>query len=426
MEIANGFKQTEIGAIPNDWDVSTLKGVSTLISDGTHFTPKYVSSGVPFYSVENVTANDFVDTKFITKEEHQQLIKRCKPERGDILMTRITAGILGDTKLIDWNVDASIYVSLALIKLKKNFNSAYIYCYTKSPAFRREIEKRGLVNATPKKINMNEIGAVPVPLPSCTKEQEAIARALSDADAYIESLEKLIAKKCHIKQGVMQELLTNKRRLVGFNDKWETKTLGELFLFSGGYSASRDDLSGEGHPYLHYGDIHTSNKTYINLLNEAHVIPKLNIPLSSASPTSLLQHGDVVFVDASEDDEGTSKHVVIYNPEKRPFISGLHTIVAKARADELDVNFCRFCFQTNEVKNQFKFYSVGTKVSGISKKNIAKIHLTFPRKEEQRAIANFLIDIETELEVLIKQLQKANFIKQGMMQELLTGRIRLV
>jgi type I restriction enzyme, S subunit len=426
VELNRGFKKTEIGTVPNDWNVSSLKEVSTQISDGTHFTPRYVSSGVPFYSVENITANDFVNTKYITKEEHQQLVKRCRPERGDILMTRITAGILGDTKLIDWDVDASIYVSLALIKIKKTFNSEYIYRYTKSPAFRREIEKRGLINATPKKINMNEIGAVPVPLPTSSIEQEAIANALSDTDIYIESLEKLIAKKYLIKKGVMRELLTGKRRLEDFKGKWKVKSFGELFQFSGGYSASRDDLSDEGHPYLHYGDIHKSNKTYIDLTKEAHVIPKLNIPLSEASISSVLRQGDVVFVDASEDDEGTSKHVVVYNPDRKPFISGLHTIVAKARTDELDVDYCRFCFQTDEVKKQFKFYAVGTKVSGVSKTNIAKINLTFPSKDEQSAIANFLIDIELEQEALAAKLQKARLLKQNMMQKLLTGRIRLV
>src|SRR4029079_12914437 len=97
------------------------------------FTPRYVPRGIPFYSVENVTANDFSNPKFISEFEHAMLIERCKPERGDILMTRI--GSRGDTKLLDWDVNASIYVSLALLKPSERIHSEYLYCYSKSKAF---------------------------------------------------------------------------------------------------------------------------------------------------------------------------------------------------------------------------------------------------------------------------------------------------
>ena len=148
--------------------------------------------------------------------------------------------------------------------------------------------------------------------------------------------------------------------------------------------------------------------------------------LKKVSPVSLLNDGDVVFVDASEDDEGTSKHVVISNPDKTPFISGLHTIVAKSRTDELDHLYRRYCFQTRAIKAQFRFFAVGTKVSGISKSNIAKITLPVPSVPEQTAIATILSDMDSELAALDAKLAKARAIKQGMMQELLTGRIRLV
>ena len=99
------------------WTVFELKELCTQIVDGTHFTPNYTTDGIPFYSVENVTANDFTNVKYISVDDHGLLYRRCNPERGDILLTRI--GSLGDTKLIDWDVHASIYVSLALLKLGK-------------------------------------------------------------------------------------------------------------------------------------------------------------------------------------------------------------------------------------------------------------------------------------------------------------------
>jgi type I restriction enzyme S subunit len=134
---------------------------------------------------------------------------------------------------------------------------------------------------------------------------------------------------------------------------------------------------------------------------------------------------DDSFVDASEDDEGTSRHIVIKNQDEVPFISGLHTIVAKSKDDSLDNDFKRFCFQSANIKSQFKYYAVGTKVSGISKGNIAKIELSFPTKPEQTAIAEILSDMDAEIKNLEQQRDKYTVIKQGMMQQLLTGRIRI-
>jgi type I restriction enzyme, S subunit len=261
------------------------------------------------------------------------------------------------------------------------------------------------------------------PLP----EQTAIAEALSDMDSLISSLEKLIAKKQSIKQGAMQELLMGKRRLSGFGGEWEIKAMGELFNFSGGFSASREHLSNNGYCYLHYGDIHGANKTFIDVDREYSSIPKLDIPLKKVTKDKLLADGDVVFVDASEDDEGASKHIVVKNPNNKPYISGLHTIVSKSKDTTLNNKYKQFCFQSNDIKKQFKFYAVGTKVSGISRGNIAKIIISLPPSiEEQAAIAKILSDMDEEIEKLTAKLNKYKAIKQGMMQELLTGKRRLV
>ena len=284
---------------------------------------------------------------------------------------------------------------------------------------------KGTVGSTVGHLNLLDFRKLNIPIPNMG-EQRAIAAALSDVDALIAGLDRLIAKKRDIKRGAMQELLTGKRRLQGFSGEWAMKLLDDLFDFSGGFSASRDQLSTEGHCYLHYGDIHMSKKTFIDVQSEQQDIPKLNIPLKKVSTVSLLGDGDVVFVDASEDEEGTSKHVVIINKGKIPFISGLHTIVAKSKTSELDHQYLRYCFQTADVKRQFRFFAVGTKVMGISKTNIARVMLRVPSPSEQTAIASILSDMDDELAALEARREKTRALKQGMMQELLTGRIRLI
>ena len=206
---------------------------------------------------------------------------------------------------------------------------------------------------------------------------------------------------------------------------WDVETLGDIFTFGGGYSASWDQLSSDGYCYLHYGDIHKSVKSFIDVRAEYSEIPKLNILLKRISPKSLLHDGDIVFVDASEDDEGTSKHIVVVNNENITYISGLHTIVAKSKVAVLDNEYKRYCFQSRDIKKQFYFYAVGTKVSGISKTNIAKLKLPIPPLPEQQAIASALSDVDALITALEQLITKKRNIKQGAMQQLLTGEKRL-
>jgi type I restriction enzyme S subunit len=302
-----------------------------------------------------------------------------------------------------------------VIRVAEDVDERYLRRVLSSPATIRAIENTS-VGTTMTNLNQSTLSNLLIALPTLA-EQEAIASALSDADALIESLEQLLAKKRQIKQGAMQELLTG---------DWPRKPFGDLFNFSGGYSASRDDLGSSGHLYLHYGDIHGSQQTFIDVETDSGEIPRIDIPLNEVSPASLLDDGDVVFVDASEDVDGTNKHVVIDNPKGKPFISGLHTIVGKRITSELNPRFMRYCFQTPEIKEQFRFFAVGTKVSGVSKSSIAKIMLAVPEFASQTRIASTLDVIEQEIELLAARVSKVRQLKQAMMQQLLTGRIRLV
>lgn len=193
-----------------DWEVKKLGDLAE-VRDGTHQTPTYVESGIPFYSVESVTKNDFKNTKFITEEAHKLLTKTFRIEKGDILMTRI--GSIGDCKLVDWEVNASFYVSLALIKVKQGFSASYLCHYSKTENFRKEADVNSLQSAIPKKINLGPISNIKIEFPSLT-EQTRIATILSDMDAELEALEAQLGKARKVKQGMMQELLTGRVRLV--------------------------------------------------------------------------------------------------------------------------------------------------------------------------------------------------------------------
>jgi type I restriction enzyme S subunit len=420
-----GYKQTEVGVIPEDWDVRHLVDVSRKITDGDHVTPQRESHGYYLLSARNVHNGriDVSDVDYVGAAEYQRMKQRCGPESGDILIS--CSGTIGRVTVVPPDFECVLVRSAALAKIDHELaDSTFLQFWLQGSKAQGQIASSVNQGAQPN-LFLNHIERLACPHPPLP-EQRAIATALNDVDGLLGALDQLVAKKRDLRQAAMQQLLTGQTRLPGFKGEWVVKTLGELFNFGGGYSASRDQLSTEGHCYLHYGDIHGTSKTCIDADADFQDIPKLDIPLKRVSSASLLADGDVVFVDASEDDAGTSKHVVVVNKSRKPFISGLHTIVAKSKTDELAHDYRRYCFQTPAIRQQFLFYAVGTKVSGISKSNIPKLTVSYPSLPEQTAIASVLSEMDAELAALEQRRDKTRALKQGMMQELLTGRTRLV
>lgn len=406
MVIPKGYKQTEIGVIPEDWDIEPIKRLAT-ITTGAKNTQDNVSDGLyPFFvrsqTIERINSYSYIGEAVLTA--------------GDGVGTgKVFHYINGK-----FDFHQRVY---KISDFSDRINGYFFFLYFSSNFYNRIMQMTA--KSSVDSVRMEMIAEMQIPVPT-QSEQTSISAIVSDTDSLIVSLDKLISKKKAIKQGTMQQLLTGKMRLTGFSGKWQHKKLGELFSFSGGHTASRDQLSEDGFCYLHYGDIHGAKKTYIDVGTEYSMIPKLQILLSKVSRKSMLNDGDVVFVDASEDDEGTSRHLLVKNPKSIPYISGLHTIVAKSKDNSLDSGFKKYCFQATTVKNQFIFYAVGTKVSGISKTNIAKIEIRYPGIEEQVAIAGILSDMDAEIESLERKRKKYVLVKRGMMQQLLTGKIRII
>jgi len=429
MEVTAKYKKTKAGLIPEDWDAPSL-GEIFVFKNGLNKAKQFFGYGTPIVNYMDVygkcglLACDIQGRVSLDRQE----LKNFEVRKGDVFFTRTseTAAEVGMASVMLEDLADTVFSGFILRarpksdSLEDQFKK---YCFS-TRAVRKQITSQS-TETTRALTNGRYLSSVTIARPP-KSEQRAIAGALSDVDALIGALDAALTKKRNLKKAAMQHLLTGQIRLPGFHGEWKEKPLGDLFNFSGGYSASRDQLSMEGHCYLHYGDIHGSTKTYIDTDADFQDMPKLDIPLKRISSASLLDDGDVVFVDASEDDEGTSKHVVVVNKKKKPFISGLHTIVAKSKTEELSNEYRRYCFQTSAIRKQFLFYSVGTKVSGISKSNIAKLTLSFPSVPEQVAIATVLSDMDSEISALEARRDKTQALKQAMTQELLTGKTRLV
>jgi len=203
--------QTKKGLVPKlrfpefrdagEWKEEPLNKITTSIFDGTHQTPKYTEKGIPFFSVENIISGKA--NKFISREDYLTATNKNKPEKGDVLITRI--GNIGFSAIVDWDYEFSIYVTLAVVKKSDKFASYYLHCFLQSERYQTEIRSKSLLSAVPCKINMDELRKTMVLLPS-PKEQRKIADCLSSIDDLITAYtQKYDALKAH-KKGLMQQL----------------------------------------------------------------------------------------------------------------------------------------------------------------------------------------------------------------------------
>jgi len=271
-------------------------------------------------------------------------------------------------------------------------------------------------------IDGNSIRAIQIPFPPLL-EQRAITEALGDVDALLDALTRLIVKKRDLKQAAMQQLLTGQTRLPSFTGEWDVMRFGEIFQFLNTANNPRSDLSDFGQVgYVHYGDIHTSSFVFLDCSNWA--LPLIAKAKVARIPT--VEDGDLIMVDASEDTVGIGKCVEISNVGDRPIVAGLHTFLLRGNRCLVADRFKGYMQFIQSVRAALVRFATGVSVYGVSKSNVCSIEVLLPSIEEQTAIAAVLSDMDAELAALEARLTKTRALKQGMMQELLTGRTRLV
>ena len=265
-------------------------------------------------------------------------------------------------------------------------------------------------------VHQRWVSCPPVP------EQRAIADALSTVDRLIESLESLIAKKRVVKTGAMQQLLTGKTRLPGFGKDWGKTRFGDICTFLSAASNPRADLEEHGGVgYIHYGNVHAYPLPVLNCAS--HDLPR--IEESHVGNATRLRDGDLVMVDASEDLEGLGKSVEVMGVGSDDVIAGLHTILCRGDSGHWAAGFKAYLQYIPAFKSALMRVAAGISVYTVSKKLLADIVLTLPPPSEQAAIVSVLSDMDAEIAAFERQLDKIRAIKQGAMQQLLTGRIRL-
>lgn len=401
-----GFRHTDVGLIPADWMVRKVGDVCRLIN-GRGFKPhEWRTAGLPIIRIQNLNGSDefnHFDGSYNRKiEVHPgQLLFAWSGSRGTSFGPHIWKGTLGVLNYHTWKVVADT----------NSVSQAFLYHALKGLTAFIEGEAHGasaLVH-----VQKWQMEGFQLALPPTTEEQAAIAEALSDADALIESLESLIAKKRAIKQGAMQELLSGRRRLPGFSGAREMRRLGDVASFYKGRGLPKSQISDSGaEPCIHYGQLFTTYPATIkDILSRTDyssgaarsIANDVLMPTSDVTPRGLAKASCVTV-----DDVVLGGDILIIRPDSK-LIWGA---------------YLSSCIRYEEA--QVLQLVTGSTVFHLYASDMKTFTFAVPPLREQMAIAELLTDMDDEVVELEQRREKARQIKQGMMQELLTGRVRLV
>lgn len=377
------------------WKSVELKEIAD-IYDGTHQTPKYTNNGVPFVSVENI--NDLEATsKFISEGAFKKDFKN-PPQKGDVLMTRITAGIIGATNVVKNDKPLAYYVSLALIRPKGEIQSDFLSFNISTFRFKKELNKRIIHVAFPKKINLGDIGRCGVVFPSLD-EQQKIAAFFGAVDEKIAQLQKKKGLLEDYKKGCMQKLFSQDLRFKDDNGNpfsdWEEKPLEEIASIIMGTSPEskfyNDDLIGLP---LIQGNADIRNR-------------KSSPRIYTSETTKECLPSDILLsVRAPVGEVSKSEHHACIG-------RGMSAIRANpSNAQEFIYQYLLW------FEPRWKSLSQGSTFASVNTSDIKSLSVSSPCHDEQKKIADFLSAIDDKIALVAAELGKAKTFKKGLLQQM--------
>ena len=393
--IPAGYKRNDIGVIPRDWGVEAISSVADVKTGpfGSALHERdYVDDGTPIITVEHLSEHGIIHHNLpLISDVDRSRLKSYGLRAGDIVFSRV--GSVDRNSLVSEEEDGWLF-SGRLLRVRISDNTTYppyLSYHFHSEPFKRRV--RGVaVGQTMASLNTQILKAVCVVLPA-TPEQRAIAEVLSDVDGSLRALEALVAKKRAIKQAAMQQLLTGKTRLPGFSGEWEMKRVGDLL-----YYERPDRYIVQCTDYSEYGDVPvlTANKSFVlGYIDEGFGICT-DIPV-------------IVFDDFTTDCKYATSPFKVKS-------SAIKLLRARQNRAHLRYVFERMQLIRFPLGDHKRYY--------IS--DYQNIELPVPDFDEQLALASVLSDMDAETAALERRRDKTRAVKQGMMQQLLTGRMRLV
>ena len=415
-EMKAGYKQTDIGVIPEDWGALPLDHIARVrggkrLPKGKALTD--IANSHPYIRVLDMKNGsvDVSEIKYVPDDVFPE-IKNYRIYASDLFIS--VAGTLGIIGRVPDVLNGANLTENANRICDLKINKEFLFYYLCSNKIQNHIQSMQTVGAQPK-LALGRIEKFIIPTPPQESEQKAIASALSDVDGLIEALSQLIAKKRDMKTAAMQQLLTGKKRLPGFDGEWQTPVLEDLADFFKGKFLPKSAISNSGQfSCIHYGELFTHYSEKIKSIRF-----KTNQPIN----TSFLSNtNDVLMPTSDVTPNGLAKASCI--SQNNVILGGDILVIRPKKSTELNGVFLSYFirFHKDEIMKRVS----GTTVYHLYASDIKNLSIDLPGIEEQDAIVSVLEDMSEEIEALEQRLAKALSLKTGMMQELLTGKTRFI
>lgn len=417
MEVKTGYKQTEVGVIPEDWDVKTLGEIGEALIGLTYKPTDVRQHGTLVLRSSNIQ-NDalaFDDNVFVDTAIQERIMVLS----DDVLICvrNGSRDLIGKSALLDGRTKGMTFGAfMAVYRSRIGKLASYLF---QSAILKRQINEH--LGATINQITNKSINAFRIPVPPLP-EQRAIATALSDVDGLLGGLDRLIAKKRDLKQAAMQQLLTGQTRLPGFHGEWEVKRLGDFGKCLRGVSYKGDsDLSTHDTP-------HTKRLLRSNNVQNAVVVTDEVQFVSGArvSAHQILQQDDILICMANGSKALVGKAGIFMLSDGHEYTFGAFMGCFRTNATESNPAFVFYLFLTARYRDYINNLLAGSSINNLRPSSIELLEFSTPPHPEQTAIASVLSEMDGELAVLEQRREKTRALKQAMMQELLTGRTRLL
>lgn len=408
---------TPVGLIPEDWNIIQLADYIVDINDGPfgsnlkseHYT---LDREVRIIQLGNVGDSGWNDENVkYTTFEHASTLKRCIVPYGTIIIAKMMPA--GRAIICPSSEPAYIQGSdVVKVVFTDSIDKDFFIYLTKSKAYLEQIES-GVQGSTRARTNIGKIKSLKLPLPS-VEEQKRIAGALLSVDKMIVALDEAISKKRQIKEGLMQQLLTGKTRLPGFSGEWKREMLGKhATVLRGGSPRPIESFlttDPDGINWIKIGDVGVGAKYIVK--TEERIIPE------GASRSRKVKAGDFLL----------SNSMSFGRPYILKIDGCIHDgwLVIQDYNDSFDTDYLYYALNASETIEQYKSMAAGSSVLNLNKDIVRRVLVSIPSIEEQRAMALVLSSADEEIVSLESKRDKYILVKQGMMQELLTGKTRLI
>lgn len=424
-EVPPGYKQTEVGVIPEDWNTNRLGDFCACFSGGTPSTsnPNYYNGEIPWITSSDLNLSRIteVDGRITGEGLANSSAKTVKAGTLLLALYGATAGVAAVTE-----IDAAINQAVLAIQPRKH-EIGYLFEFLR---LRKDFLIKTYTQGGQPNFSGEIVKSFLVPLPPTKLEQQRIAEALSDADALIEGLGQLIGKKLEVKQGAMQELLSGRKRLsqesistfknseIGeIPSDWHVAEIGDIAnVKTGPFGSSlhEHDYVEDGTPIITVEHLGKRGITYSNL-------PKVSEKDWKRLNAYSLQENDIVFSRVGSVD----RNAFVSKAEQGWLFSG-RLLRVRRLSSEIDTKYLSYHFHSEPFKNRVRTVAVGQTMASLNTQILKSVFVVLPPRAEQTEIATILSDMDAEIAGLEVKLDKARRVKEGMMQDLLTGKVRLV